>query len=50
MGDKKSRGLKKVDYQGKIEGQKTSFLEDIKGKETQMGPHRGPFKGSTSGG
>ena len=40
---KKKWGSKKDDYQPKISGQKNSSLLDIKGKETQMGPYRGPF-------
>ena len=47
---KKSRGSKKDDYQLKKWNQKTSSREDIKQKETQMGPHRGYQRISRHGG
>ena len=41
---KKFRGSKKADYLLKIQTQKSFPREDIKEKETQMGPHRGAFQ------
>ena len=40
-GNKKFRASKKDEYQRKIEIKKTFSREDIKQKETQIGPHRG---------
>ena len=50
-GDKKLRAKKKVDFIREFEMQKMKIGEDIKNKETQMGPHRGAISlGSRHGG